>query len=84
MAELARTYEQAAAAAKRPEGVPTEAEHHQAVHELEQKQYQASKALSEEQSASGKKEVELGRLRGEKEETARWEVGADDWHDPQV
>jgi hypothetical protein len=43
------------------------------VRDLEQKQYAAGKALNEEQSAVAKKEVELGRVKAERDEVRRWD-----------
>lgn len=78
---LTRQHSQAAAAAQRPAGIPSAAEHDAQVRQLEQTQYSVSKQLNEEQSAMGKKEVELGRWKGEKDEVGKWQVGDEEWSD---
>jgi kinetochore protein Spc24 len=78
---LSRQHSLAASAAQRPAGLPSAAEHDSQVGELEQTQYSVGKQLNEEQANMGKKEVELGRWKSEKEEVGKWEVGDGDWRD---
>jgi kinetochore protein Spc24 len=44
-------------------------------------QSSVGKQLNEEKSGMAKKEAELGRWRGEKEEVGKREVGEEDWVD---
>ena len=80
-AELTRQHHSAAVAAQRPFSHPTPSEHDSQVRLLEQQQYAVGKQLNEEQAAVAKKEVELGKWKGEKEEVGRTEVGEDGWVD---
>jgi len=48
---------------------------------LEQEQYATGKKLNEEQVGMSKKEVELGKWKGEKEQVGKWQVGEDDSYD---
>ena len=80
-AELTRQHHSAAVAAQRPFSHPTPTEHDSQVRSLEQQQYAVGKQLNEEQATVAKKEVELGRWKGEREEVRRKEVGEDGWVD---
>lgn len=52
--------------------------------QLEQQHYATGKALNEEQASLGKKEVELGRCRVEKEEIGDWKVGEEEGYESDV
>jgi len=80
-AGLTRQHHSAATAAQRPPSHPSPSEHDAQVRSLEQQQYAVGKQLNEEQAAVAKKEVEVGRWKGEKEEVGRKEVGEDGWVD---
>ncbi|WWD06218.1 hypothetical protein V865_004304 [Kwoniella europaea PYCC6329] len=81
--QLTRQLAQASAAAQRPSSHPTAMEHEEQVRQLEQKQYSVGKQLNEEQSAVSKKEVELGKLKLEKQEVEKINIGEDDDEDGQ-
>ncbi|ORY22134.1 hypothetical protein BCR39DRAFT_552234 [Naematelia encephala] len=72
---LTKQYNLASHAAQRPASHPTTAEHDAQVRSLEGEQYALGKQLNEEQAGVSKKEVELGRVKGEKEEVGRIQVG---------
>jgi kinetochore protein Spc24 len=55
--------------------VPSHEQHNAHVTDLEAQQYAAGKALNEEQALVSKREVELGRWRGEREEVRGEGVG---------
>lgn len=52
--------------------------------QLEEQQYATGKALSEEQAGLAKKEIELGRCKGEKEEVGGWTVGEEEGYGSEV
>lgn len=78
--ELNKQAHAAARAAERPATHPTPAEHAEQVRLLEQQHQDVGRALSEMQSTVARKEAELARLRTEKEDIEKREVGADDWN----
>jgi kinetochore protein Spc24 len=51
---------------------------------LEGQHYSTVKALTEEQATLGKKEVELGRCRSEREEVGGWKVGEEEGYESDV
>lgn len=81
---LAAQHHAAADAAQRPKGTPSAAEHEAAVRSLEHQQYSAGKQLNEEQGNVAKREVELGRVKAERDEVRRWDVAAGAGNDGQV
>ncbi|WVQ64425.1 uncharacterized protein L199_002591 [Kwoniella botswanensis] len=76
--QSSRQLAQASAAAQRPSSHPTAMEHEEQVRQLEQKQYSVGKQLNEEQSVVSKKEAELGKLKLEKQEVEKINIGEDD------
>lgn len=52
--------------------------------QLEEQQYATGKALNEEQAGLAKKEIELGRCKGEKEEVGGWTVGEEEGYGSEV
>lgn len=78
---LTRQQHSAAIAAQRPSSQPTPSEYDAHVRSLEQQQYALGKQLNEEKAGVAKKEVEVGKWKGEKEEVGRKEVGEDGWVD---
>ncbi|KAK1921330.1 hypothetical protein DB88DRAFT_98009 [Papiliotrema laurentii] len=79
--QLTRQHAQAVQAAQRPPTHPSLQEHDAQVRTLESKQHHLGKALNEEQVGMTKREGELQRAKGEKEEVEAEEVGDDDWVD---
>ncbi|WVW81398.1 hypothetical protein I302_103390 [Kwoniella bestiolae CBS 10118] len=79
--QLSRQLAQASSAAQRPSSHPTAVEHEEQVRQLEQKQYTVGKQLNEEQSLVSKKEVELGKLKLEKQEVEKINIGEEDEDD---
>ncbi|WWC57727.1 uncharacterized protein I303_100261 [Kwoniella dejecticola CBS 10117] len=73
--ELTRQFEQASSAAQRPPSHPSAAEHDAQVRSLEHQQVSTAKQLNEEQSLVSKRELELGKLKNEKEELDSIQVG---------
>ena len=78
---LTRQHNSAANAAQRPNSHPTPSEHDAQVRSLEQRQYAVGKQLNEEQAVVSKKEIEVGKWKGEKEDVGRPEIGDDGWVD---
>lgn len=72
------------ASAQRPPTVPSPSEHNNLMRQLEEQQYATGKALNEEQAGLAKKEIELGRCKGEKEEVGGWTVGEEEGYGSEV
>ncbi len=56
-------------------------EHDKQVRQLEQQQYSIGKQLNEEQAIIAKREAELSKLRAQKEELSKIEIGGGEWVD---
>ncbi|WWC67190.1 uncharacterized protein I206_101097 [Kwoniella pini CBS 10737] len=87
--QLSRQLTQASAAAQRPSSHPSAAEHDAQVRSFEQQQYSTGKQLNEEQTLVSKREIELGRLKVEREELDNLRIGEnkendDDWTNGKV
>lgn len=52
--------------------------------ELESRHYATGKALNEEQANLGKKELELGKCKAEREEVGGWKVGEEEGYESDV
>ncbi|GMK58697.1 hypothetical protein CspeluHIS016_0601390 [Cutaneotrichosporon spelunceum] len=70
-------YEAAARAAQRPDGALTAEAYETRVIELEKDQYASGKAVNEEANGNARREAELSRARGEREDVRKWDPTAD-------
>lgn len=73
---LTEQYEAAARAAQRPEGTPSAEQYEARVLELEKDQYASGKAVNEEANGVARREAELTRARGERDDVRKWDVTA--------
>jgi kinetochore protein Spc24 len=78
---LERDIVQAKSKAQRPSTVPSQAEHDAHVQRLADQQVAVGKQLNEEQTLLGKKEIELGEWKAERENIEKVDVGASEWVD---
>ncbi|KAI9634310.1 uncharacterized protein MKK02DRAFT_38986 [Dioszegia hungarica] len=82
--QLQKQHSAAASSALRPSTVPSPSEHNDQMRHLEGQHYSTVKALTEEQATLGKKEVELGRCKSEREEVGGWKVGEEEGYESDV
>ena len=75
--DLTKEYHSAESAAQRPSSHLSASEHDATMRQLEHQQYSLGKQLNEEQNVVAKKEIELGKLKSEREDLGRVEVGED-------
>ncbi|BEJ14476.1 hypothetical protein CspHIS471_0402430 [Cutaneotrichosporon sp. HIS471] len=74
---LTERYEAAARAAERPEGALTAEAYETRVIDLEKDQYASGKAVNEAANGNARREAELTRARGEREDVRKWDPTAD-------
>lgn len=84
MTALQRELESAKHKALRPPSVQTTDQHNASIRKLDNHQLSTSKALRNEQETVAKKEAELQRLKGEREEVERRDVGEEGYMDPKT